>query len=425
MSSPRLRYLDLVRVVAILAVVVGHWLLVDVTYRQHRLSGVDALGYISWAGWVTLAFQVIPAFFLVGGFVHAASWTRRRQHGETWTTWVHGRATQLLWPTTVYVAVASVAAVFAWLVGAGSRTLAQAGWLVALHLWFLPVYLALIVLTPVLLAAHQRWGLLVPLVMAVAAAAVDVGVVGLHLPLLGFANYVLVWGSMHQWGFAWRDGLLTRSRWHPVALAGVGAALLAVLVTRGPFPVDMIGVRQGVGNTSPPSTALLAFAAVQAGLVIVLQPTGSRLLRGERSWRTVERLNAGVMTVYLWHMVPVILVAVAVYPTGAVPQPDVGSWEWWALRPAWVGVLGGVLVLLTVAVTRMQQPLRRRPAGAPRRGLVSSVLVFSGLTAASVGLARLAIAGFAPGGRPAVLVVAVYASGFLLTLLAGRARVRT
>lgn len=424
-TGPRLRYLDLVRVVSIAAVVLGHWLLVDVTYRHHRLSGVDALDYVSWGGWVTLLLQVIPAFFLVGGYVNALSWSAHHHDGESWASWMHGRGMRLLWPTSLYIAVMSLVALVAAAAGATSRTLAQAGWLVGLHLWFLPVYLLLIGLTPALYAAHRRWGLLVPAVMVVAAAAVDVGVVGAHLPLIGFANYLLVWGSMHQCGFAWRDGLLTRSRWHPVALAGAGAGVLAVLVTVGPFPLDMVGTRGDVRNTSPPSLALLAFAAAQAGLVISLQPAASRLLARPRWWRAVGRLDAVVLTVYLWHMVPVVLVAATVYPTGAVPQPDVGSWQWWALRPAWLVVLAAVLVPVTIAATWLQRPLRRWRPGAPRRAPWTAVLVVSGSAAACVALARLAIAGFAPGGTPAVLVVSCYTAGFVLLLLATGRAVRT
>jgi hypothetical protein len=74
--------------------------------------------------------------------------------------------------------------------------------------------------------------------------------------VLGYANYLLVWGSIHQLGFAWRDGILTRARWRPYALAAAEGALLAGLVTSGAFPADMAD-----HNTSPPSIALLAFAA--------------------------------------------------------------------------------------------------------------------------------------------------------------------
>jgi len=77
--------------------------------------------------------------------------------------------------------------------------------------------------------------------MAVAAAVVDVEALGIRLPLIGFANYLLVWGSIHQWGFVWRD---RGPRARPAGaglLAGGGAAMFAVLVLSGAFPADLIG----------------------------------------------------------------------------------------------------------------------------------------------------------------------------------------
>ena len=46
----RYRYLDLLRMLATGGVVYGHWLLVDVTYSSGRLSGRDAVDYVSWDG---------------------------------------------------------------------------------------------------------------------------------------------------------------------------------------------------------------------------------------------------------------------------------------------------------------------------------------------------------------------------------------
>jgi hypothetical protein len=63
--------------------VYGHWLLLSVTYRHGQLSGADALDYIAWGRWVTWAFQVMPIFFLVGGYVNARSWTAHHADGET------------------------------------------------------------------------------------------------------------------------------------------------------------------------------------------------------------------------------------------------------------------------------------------------------------------------------------------------------
>ena len=421
----RNRYADLLRVAAIGAVVYGHWLLTDITYRNGQLSGLDALDYVSWARWVTWGFQVMPVFFLVGGYVNAVSWKTHRARGQDWTWWVRDRAMRLLWPTTVYVAMMVLAATAARAAGVRAAEIAEAGWLVALQLWFLPVYLLLIALTPALLAAHHRWGLMVPAAMAAGAAAVDAAVLGPRLHVVGYANYLLVWGAIHQWGFAWQDGRLTRPRWRPYALAACGAAALAGLLTLGPFPVDMVGAGGRVGNTSPPSVALLAFAAVQAGLVLAAEPAASRLLLARpRLWRRVTRLNATVMTVYLWHMVPALVIAVAFYPVGVLPQPTVGTGRWWELRPAWFTLLTLVLLPLVVAVMRAERPMLRLPAGLGPAGAWSPALLTLSIAAAMAGLARLAIGGFAPAGRLPWPALAAYVAGIAGMLFTGRARPR-
>ena len=421
MSQARNRYADLLRVGAIFAVVYGHWVLTDITYSRSRLSGLDALEYVSWGRWVTLPLQVMPVFFLVGGYANAVSWTAHRARGEGWTSWVRGRAMRLLWPAGVYVAAATITAGLAVANGVPSGELAQAGWLIALHLWFLPVYLLLIAVTPVMLAAQRRWGLIVPAAMAVAAAVVDAGVLGLHLPVIGFANYFLVWGSAHQWGFAWRDGSLTRDRWRPWLLAGAGLALLAGLLAWSPFPVDMIGAGERITNTGPPSVALLAFAATQAGVLLAAEPAMNRLLARRRLWRLVTWLNSKVMTIYLWHMAPVVIVAVALYPTGLMPQASIGSAHWWLLRLAWFAALTLVLVPIVTAVTWAQQPLRLLPSGLGRVGPWSPALLVLGLAAAMTALTKLAISGFAPGGSVPWPVLAALAGGMLLALMSGHA----
>jgi hypothetical protein len=240
---------------------------------------------------------------------------------------------------------------------------------------------------------------------------------------------------MHQWGFAWQDGTLTRPgpgrwRWRPWALAAAGAVTLGCLLAWGPFDVDMVGTTGGrVNNTIPPSVALLAFAAAQAGLLLAAEPAVSRWLARGRPWAAVSWLNARVLTVYLWHMVPVVVVAVALYPTGVLGQPPAGSGGWWALRLAWIAALAVVLVPAAIFLARFERPLRRpapparSPAGLARSSLASSWLAPAvlalGLAASGVALFRIAVSGFAPGGSVPVATIAGYAGGVALTLLAG------
>jgi fucose 4-O-acetylase-like acetyltransferase len=415
-ATGRNRYADLLRVVAIGGVIYGHWLLVSVSYANGQLSGADALDYVEWGRWVTWLFQVMPVFFLVGGYVNAQSWMAHHARGETWTQWVRDRVLRLLWPAVVYLVAGEVAAVIARAAGVPAGEVAEAGWLAAIQLWFLPAYMVLIALTPVLLAAHHRWGLAVPAALALAAGIIDA--TGAHPLAVGYLNYVFVWGCIHQWGFAWQDRTLTTPRWRIYLLAAGGAALLAGLLASRAFNVDMVGS----GNTNPPSIALLAFAAVQAGLVLAVEPRMSLLLSGQRRWRWIQRLNAQVMNAYLWHFVPVVIIVVAFYPTGVMPQPAIGSAQWWELRLAWWVLLTVVLVPLVLGVTLAERPMLRLPDGLGRPGPWSPVLLLAGIASAGVGLSKLAIGGFLAGGSVPVLPLALCAAGLVAALCTGRAR---
>ncbi|MCB0947463.1 MAG: acyltransferase, partial [Mycobacterium sp.] len=148
-------------------------------------------------------------------------------------------------------------------------------WAVAMHLWFLGVYVVMIALTPVAMAAHRRWGLAVPAALAAAVAAVDLATIGAQLPYLGWVNHLLPWAVLYQLGIAWHTGML-RGR-APVLLAGCSAAVLVLLVTVGPYPVSMIGVPgQTLQNTSPPNLAILALGIAQAGVVLAAAPLLNR-----------------------------------------------------------------------------------------------------------------------------------------------------
>ncbi|MEY9893376.1 fucose 4-O-acetylase-like acetyltransferase [Catenulispora sp. MAP5-51] len=412
----RNRYADLLRVLAISGVVYGHWLLVSVTYQHGQLSGVNAIDFIRWGRWVTWGMQVMPVFFLVGGYVNAGSWAKHHAEGQDWTRWVRDRVMRLLWPTAVYIAVAIIAVLIARAADVPSAELAEIAWLMALHLWFLPVYLLLNALTPVLLAAHRRWGLAVPAAMAVATGAASIlkTVPGLHF--VGYADYLFVWGCIHQLGFSWLDGRLTSPRWRPYALATAGAALLVGLVASGAYKVDMVGS----GNTNPPSIAFLAFAAAQSGLVLAAEPWASRRLAGPRLWPRVRRLNSVVMNVYLWHFVPALIVAVAFYATGVFGQPAVGSGQWWELRLLWLALLTVLLVLVVGAVTWAERPMLRLPGGIGPAGWWSPVLLAVGIAAAAQSLATFAVDGFAPHGGLPGPALAGFAVGMTATLLTGR-----
>jgi hypothetical protein len=103
-----------------------------------------------------------------------------------------------------------------------------------------------------------------------------------------------------------------------------------------------------------------------------------------------------------------------------MPQPAIGSAQWWALRPAWLGLLTVVLVPMTMAIMRAERPMLGLPTGISPPGPWSPPLLLAGLAASLTGLSQLTVAGFAPGGHLPWPALAGCAAGLAATLLSGR-----
>ena len=432
-DPPRNPYLDVIRVVAIAAVVVGHWIATGITYKHGQLDGVDVLGVSPWTSWLTLIFQVVPLFFLVGGYSNALSWTRYRASGGSAFGWVRRRARRLLVPTAGYIAVIALAVGACTAAGANRDDLQESGWALSLHLWFLAPYLLLLLLTPALHTAHRRYGVVVPVLMAVVAVVIDVGYIEEHWRFVGWANYVLVWGTFHQLGFAWHDGFLTGRRGRAFALAGGAGCALLALIWWGPYPVSMVGVPGArIQNASPPSAALLAFGLTQVGVVLIAAPSVSGWLARPGRARLrgfISRANAMTMPVYLWHMAPVAIVAIIAYPNHWLAQPAIGSRAWWVQRIPWVAaltvVLAAVLALVMVAARALRTVRPSQVDGVAATASRTAMLGF-GVAIAVATLGRLAVWGFAPDGSLDTITIGCFGGGVLLVLAAGvRRRVPT
>ena len=279
-------------------VVIGHWLISAVTFHDGEFGNDYPLAIFPWAPWLTLVFQVVPVFFLVGGYASATAWLRWQEvGGHRWPDWVRQRVGALLGPTTAYVVLVLATIAVLSKVGVGRAPLSFGGWAVAMHLWFIPVYLVVVALTPVAVAAHRQWGLAVPAVLALAVAVVDA--VARSVPEVGPANYLLCWAAVYQIGICWRGGQLRGRR---TLLCAVSAAILvAVLLALRCYPISMVGAPGAAEqNNFPPTVALLAFAVAQTGLLVAAAPAVTRWLQRSRWRRLLAVANKNVMAIYLW-----------------------------------------------------------------------------------------------------------------------------
>ncbi|MEW2384763.1 acyltransferase [Micromonospora sp. NPDC047707] len=459
------RYVDLLRALAIIMVVLGHWAVATIGYDDAgQPTGRSALPELPWAYPLTWLVQVMPVFFLVGGYANAASLTAHRRRGGDATGWLLGRSARLLRPTTVLVVVLAAAALVARALGAEPSLTRTVVWFATIPLWFLAAYLAVVPLTPVMYPLHRRFGLLVPLALAALVALGDLGR-GLGPAAAALPNYLFGWLVVHQLGFAWYDARTERSPHddraepspHDVAgeppdhrtglrsrrlpmsrragwTALLGGLAVAVLLTGpGPYPVSMINIPgERLDNAAPPSLALLALTTAQLGLILLLRGRAERWLGRDRPWMAVIAVNAVVLTVFLWHLTATILLVGALDAVGLLPTPAAGSAAWAAWRLPWVLMLAVVLAVLVAAFGPVEARTGRPPAarvpgpssggGAGRRWWATgrATLTAAGFAAVVYALVDNAVTpreAPEPLGLPASALVAYLAGAGVLRLL--------
>jgi len=414
----RNRSADLIRVVSIGVVVLGHWTMAVLGFADGTFTGKNLLEMQPDVQILTWVFQVMPLFFIVGGLTNGTSWVSARRRGMSYADWLRVKAVRLVRPALWFVAFWTLLPMVAVSAGLLSSGVARVGGEeVALPLWFLAVYLVAIACVPVLHALHRRLGAWTLVALAAVTSAIDNLRFGLHVPNVGALNYLLVWGAVLELGFLWADGTLRRRRWLPWAMAGGGLATVGILVGFFDFPVSMIDLTHGSRtNVQPPSMALLALATWQCGAMLLFEDAGNRWLQRPRAWRGAIVANSMVMTFYLWNMTAVVFAAVLLFPTGIAPQPEPLSTAWWLLRPVWWLACAICIVPFMLAFRWAERPVPVAPSSL-RRG-PSLALAVAGTAAAAVGLGMLAANAFPVPDEelrlPALGVAAVVAGGLLL-----------
>ncbi|PWU50074.1 acyltransferase [Micromonospora sp. S4605] len=357
----RERFIDLLRAIAIVAVVLGHWLVTVVGYDDGQIVGRSALPDLRWAYPITWLVQVMPIFFLVGGYANAASLTSHYRKGQHSGEWLVHRGARLVYPTTALVLTLAAGAGVAHVWQPDPSRVRLVVWFAAIPLWFLSVYLIVVTLTPLMWRLHCRYGAAVPLVLIGLVAAGDL------TRLFGDENwgngsFLFGWLAIHQIGFFWRDGRLPTSRRTLWMLLAGGLAVLLLLTVPGPYAVSMINVPgERLHNMSPPSLALFALFTVQLAVALLARGPAERWLRRPRPWTAVVAVNTIILTVFLWHITAAILLTAALHAIGILPTQPAGSAAWFAWRVPWLVMLTAVLAVLVAVFGPIEARATRRP----------------------------------------------------------------
>ncbi len=334
----RNRYLDLLRAVATVRVVVYH--------------------STGWAA-LTVVFPAMSVMFALAGSMMAASLDRygpiaveRRLHRLLPSLWVLAGVAV---PTMMLIGMVWDWKVLLWAFPIVDPP-ATGFWLDGLAaMWYLRDFLWFVLLSPLVLPIFRRFPLATLATPYVALAVITFAGLTPHVIVKDLALYGGAWllGFAHHDGLLTRDGLsskgetpvrgrwLARCRWWVAGVLAVTGAAWA-LTHPGPRGFDL--------NDIP-----LANALWSAAFILVALAVSPRIAPR----RSLTVLNARALTIYLWH-VPLIIAVVRFAEAVGLP---VHGWVGISWRLAVVAVLLSVVVLLVGWVEEIAAG--RRPALVP------------------------------------------------------------
>jgi hypothetical protein len=384
--ATRDRAIDVIRIVSLVGVVLGHTIMATSTLRDGVFIWSNLLTDSPVFQALTWVFQIMPLFFFAGVAACVTSWTP----GTSWGNWLMRRCTRLYRPVFYYLAFWGVTLVTLRLVLPEHVYEPVAGISIQL-LWFLGAYVLVLAAVP-LLARITTAGRLIAAVAGTYAAIAVVDAVRINLDgwsALGYLN-TAVWLIPGMLAVAYRRSLLT-----PRAALGVGVVMLGVnlaLLVFGPYELSLVGIEtQQLKNMTPPSLLLAGHAIMMCALAIAAAPAIRRWARRPRVWWLAAIGNTGAMTLYLWHM-PALLAMHLVFDYLGYPRFDPNGSGFVVLSFVQLTVMAAAVALLFVALRPLENnPLQLWDGGfvegpGGRSAAVGALLCIAGAaTLASVG----------------------------------------
>lgn len=347
--------LTFVRSMALVVVVLWHWVFTTIRWDGNGPHSGNPLHLVPGGFVLTWFLQVMPLFFIVGGWTSMKSYERSvaRRAQESW---VRKRIFGLVAPVLPLVGALMATKIFlsAWLFGVVL--------LAASPLWFLAVYVPLTILTPTLVRTHRRaphlfLALSIGAVLAVQYARFALGVSGTALILLSFLG---VWGTVYQLGFFFER--VRNNRRLAQLCVSVG---LSGIILGGAFGYSLsmvTRVNDTVSNMGPPTSQIVFLGLFQIGLVGVLQQQLRCFASRPRVERFIDAVGSSQMKIYAVHLPIWVAVLIALRNT-PLALADRATHSWLALRPLWLLLPGAILfyVVKSSAMSRIGDECVKAP----------------------------------------------------------------
>lgn len=359
-AKTRDEYVDFLRAVSLVVVVIWHWVFTILIINETTVSPTNPIGFTRGMWAITWVLQVMPVFFFVGGFTHRLAFDNYTK--GTSRRFLKRRSKRLLVPSLALVAI--------WIgLGFVLRSVIDAAWtwpaviLVLSPLWFLVVYLVLVGIAPLAIRAHWRWGELVIVWLLGLAGVLDVLRFSHQQGWAAWVNFLVIWGLAHQLGFFY-DKLIAAPRRTAWMFLWGGFFAMVALTNMGFYPRSVVGVPgERFSNMGPPTLAIVALIMFQIGLVLLLREWVTNKLQTSEGWkRAFSWVNANSLPLYLLHTTGMAIAIAVLFLVFEYLPPDEPNAEWWLTRPLWLLAPAAATYPFLLLYSRLSH--RRQASGA-------------------------------------------------------------
>ncbi|MFD2419374.1 phospholipase [Amycolatopsis pigmentata] len=302
------------------------WVTLGVAGLVTLISGESVIALARWAGangaWLwpfTWLVQLAPVFFFAGGRANAVGWHEVRESGGGYRQYLAHRASWLLRPALVFVAVAVIVPMALELLGIPDGT-NNAVVRIALHpLWLLAVYLLTVVATPAMLVLQRRAAKTTALCLLGFIVLAELGATWLGSPV---PRYLAAFGLAllaQQLAFGRVPGRRTL-----VTGAVAGAAGLALLCTVGGADPNLLGTPGAPPALAANAVPLVLLGTIQLSVLALLAKPLSALASRPALGSAVRFALRAPMSLYLGFLAAMLLVVALVY----LPDSPIDAVAW-------------------------------------------------------------------------------------------------
>jgi hypothetical protein len=417
----RERVVDFLRAFSIFCVVIGHWLIVNVTEHHGEITGQNALTDMKFGWLLTWFFQVMPIFFFVGGYANYVGVRSFRRRELGYAAYLTSRVRRMMKPviTLLFVWV-PVNFIIDWRNIRTEKFAHLLSTLVTQPLWFIGVYVIVTALAWPLYSLHLKYGAKFLVYSIVAIFLIDWLRFGVGASSIGYLN-IFIWVWIHQMGYAYADGTLLATadpttsvstqmwkKFGGLAMTIFGA--IGLFFCSGfkkfgdvsfihsiahnlhldhlPYPPSMVGLPgEKISNMNPPTVAIFFLAVTQIGLVIIFRDRLQKFLQRRKPWTITVVINSMILTIFCWHQSALCIVTLLRLSFG-VDEPRINSGAWWATRPLLLGCYAIVLACIVPIFWKYERWRNDELTGVnSKSAAVSSVIILI------IGLLGLALGG--------------------------------